>query len=155
MAGENDERILKCLVPGVSVVVGSVSDQGVPACCRAAAMRSTDDLQTATIFVPVATSQETMANVASNGRLAVVSTYPIEHLATQIKGTARSTRLARDDEREFVTKYLGGFMQVLNALGYPPRATNAVTYWPAYAIEMQVEQIFEQSPGPNAGKRLR
>ncbi len=102
MTSEIEGRILKSLAPGVSVVVGSVSAAGIPACCRAAAMRSTDNLRTATIFVPVATSQETMANVAETGRLAVVSTYPVEHLATQFKGTARSRGLASEDEREFV-----------------------------------------------------
>ena len=155
MAVETEERILKCLAPGVSVIVGSVSAEGVPACCRAAAMRSTDNLTTATIFVPVATSQETIANVAATKRIAVVSTYPIEHLATQMKGTVRRTRPAAEDERDFVKAYLDSFMAVLHQLGYPPRATNAVGYWPAHAIEMDVEQIFDQSPGPRAGARLR
>jgi hypothetical protein len=153
--GGIEERILKCLAPGVSVIVGSVSAEGVPACCRAAAMRSTDNLKTATIFVPVATSKETMANVAATRRLAVVSTYPIEHLATQLKGTVRGSRHASEDEREFVKAYLNSFMAVLQQLGYPARATNAFNYWPAHAIEMDVEQIFDQSPGPRAGARLR
>jgi hypothetical protein len=155
VASELEERILKSLAPGVSVIVGSVSAEGVPACCRAAAMRSTDNLKTATIFVPVATSQETIANVSATKRLAVVSTYPVEHLATQFKGTARRTRPASEDERDFVKAYLDSFMAVLQQLGYPARATNAVNYWPAHAIEMAVEQIFDQSPGPRAGARLR
>jgi len=27
--------------------------------------------------------------------------------------------------------------------------------WPAFAIEMKVDQIFDQTPGPKAGTRLR
>jgi hypothetical protein len=139
----------------MSVIVGSVDAQGTPACCRAVALRSSDGLATVTVFVPMATSRETMANVATTRRLAVVSTQPIEHCATQLKGIAESTRVAREDEQPFVRQHLGSFAAVLNSLGYPPRVTNAVVHWPAFAIEMRVDEIYEQSPGPKAGTRLR
>jgi hypothetical protein len=139
----------------MSVIVGSVDEQGRPACCRAVGLASNDNLATATVFVPMATSQETMANLAKTRRLAVVSTHPIEHCATQLKGIAERTRPARGDEESFVRQHLGGFAAVLHALGYPPRVTNAVVHWPSFAIEMRVEQIYEQSPGPKAGARLR
>jgi hypothetical protein len=139
----------------MSVLVGSVDAQGNPACCRAVALASSDNLETVTVFVPMATSQETMVNVATTRRLAVVGTQPIEHCATQLKGIAHATRIAREDEEPFVRQHLAGFMAVLNSLGYPPRVTNAVVHWPAYAIEMRVDQIYEQSPGPKAGTRLR
>ena len=155
MTDANEQRILRCLEPGMSVIVGSVDGQGIPACCRAVALRSSDGLATVTVFVPMATSRETMANVASTRRLAVVSTQPIEHCATQLKGVAESTRVAREDELPFVRQHLGSFAAVLNSLGYPPRVTNAVVHWPAFAIEMRVEEIYEQSPGPKAGTRLR
>jgi hypothetical protein len=150
-----NERLQKCVEPGVSVIVGSVDAQGNPACCRAVGLRSDDDLATVTVFVPVATSAETIANVASTKRLAVVTTHPISHCATQLKGVVERTRPARDDEEPFVVEHFGGFGGVLNAIGYPLRATRSVTHWPAFAIEMRVDEIYEQSPGPKAGTRLR
>jgi hypothetical protein len=103
----------------------------------------------------VATSQETIANVATTRRLAVVTTHPIDHCATQLKGIVENTRPAREDEEPFVREHLGSFTGVLNTIGYPPRVTKAVVYWPAVAVEMRVEEIYEQSPGPKAGTRLR
>ena len=44
---------------------------------------------------------------------------------------------------------------MLNTIGYPLRVTRSVTYWPAFALEMRVDEIYEQSPGPKAGTRLR
>ncbi len=150
-----DERLAKCIEPGVSVIVGSVDARGNPACCRAVGLRSRDDLATVTVFVPVATSAETMANVASTGRVAVVTTHPISHCATQLKGVVQATRTASDDEEDFVHDHFAGFGGVLNAIGYPARVTRSVVQWPAFALEMRVEEIYEQSPGPKAGTRLR
>jgi hypothetical protein len=149
------QRLLKSLEPGVSVIVGSVDAQGNPACCRAVGLRSDDELATATVFVPMATSRETIANVASTHRIAVVTTHPISHCATQLKGFVEQTRLARADEEPFVVAHLGGFGGVLNTIGYPPRLTRAVVHWPAFALEIRVDEIYEQSPGPKAGSRLR
>ena len=149
------ERLLKCVESGVSVIVGSVDAEGNPACCRAVGLRSEDDLATVTVFVPVATSVETIANVASTKRLAIVTTHPISHCATQLKGVVERTRPAREDEEPFVVEHFSGFGGVLNTIGYPLRTTRSITHWPAFAIEMRVDEIYEQSPGPKAGTRLR
>jgi hypothetical protein len=150
-----DDRLRKCIEPGVSVIVGSVDTEGNPSCCRAVGLRSDDELASVTVFVPMATSKETIANVAATGRLAVVTTHPISHCATQLKGVVEQTRLARDEEQSFVVAHLDGFGGVLNAIGYPLRVTRSVVHWPAFALEMRVEEIYEQSPGPKAGTRLR
>ena len=150
-----DERLSKGIAPGVSVIVGSVDALGNPACCRAVGLKSDDDLATVTVFVPTATGRQTVANVAATRRLAVVTTHPISHCATQLKGLVESTRLARAEEEPFVTSHFSSFGGVLNAIGYPPRLTRSVVCWPAFALEMRVEEIYEQSPGPKAGTRLR
>lgn len=150
-----DLRLEKCLEPGVSVIVGSVDVEGNPSCCRAVGLRTADGLATVTVFLPAATSKETMANLAATGRLAIVTTHPISHCATQLKGVVERTRAARDDEEPFIVEHFSGFGGVLNTIGYPLRVTRSVTHWPAFAIDMRVDEIYEQSPGPNAGTRLR
>jgi len=151
-----DERLQKGIEPGVSVIVGSVDADGNPACCRAVGLRSDDNnVERVTVFVPTSTGKETVENVAATKRLAVVTTHPISHCATQLKGRVEKTRLARDDEEAFIIQHFAGFGGVLNTIGYPPRLTKSVVRWPAYALEMHVEEIYEQSPGPKAGSRLR
>lgn len=150
-----DDRLHKSVEPGVSVIVGSVDTAGNPSCCRAVALRSNDDLATVTVFVPVATSNDTMANIAATKRLAIVTTHPISHCATQLKGVVERVRPASDDEESFIVEHFAGFGSVLNTIGYPRRVTRSVTHWPAFAVEVRVEEIYEQSPGPKAGTRLR
>jgi hypothetical protein len=150
-----NERLAKCVEPGVSVIVGSVDAAGNPSCCRAVGLKSDDGLATVTVFVPMATSADTMANLAATGRLAVVTTHPISHCATQLKGIVERTRQARDEEEPFIVAHFGGFGGVLNTIGYPLRVTRSIAHWPAFAVEMRVDEIYEQSPGPKAGTRLR
>jgi hypothetical protein len=148
-------RAHRCLEPGLSIIVGTVDAQGVPTTCRAVAVASDDGLETLTVYVPVATSHTTVQNLATTKRLAVAATHPLTNAATQLKGTAVETRLARDNECAHVRTRLEAFADVLESIGVPRRLTRSVAHWPAFAIHIRVEQIFEQTPGPNAGSPLR
>lgn len=144
----------RCLAPGTSVLLASVDPKGVPSCCRGIAIRSTDAMKTVTIYLPVATSGQTIANVASTRRLAVSVTHPIEHESVQLKGTTTEVRLARDEEQAFVESRLLDFAGVLAECGLPRKITRSIAHWPAFAIEMRVDQVFDQTPGPRAGSPM-
>ena len=148
-------RLERCLEQNVSLVLGSVDAHGQPCTCRALALGSGDELASVTVYVPVSTSRDTIANVASTGRLTIVATHPIDHYSIQLKGIAGTARLARDDEQEFVGRGFDGFAELLHTIGVPKRITNAVTRWPAFAIDMKVEEIYDQTPGPKAGTRMK
>ena len=139
----------------MSVLVGSVDARGMPSCCRAMALVSNDELVTATVYVPVATSQVTIANIANTHRIAVVSANPIDHSTIQLKGTVTGTRLARPDEEPVVRERAQAFGRSLEAIGLPGRVTGRVTHWPAFAIDLRVQEIYEQTPGPRAGTRIQ
>jgi hypothetical protein len=149
------QRVSRCLENNVSVVVGSVNGQGEPSTCRALALASEDGLSTVTVYVPVSTSRDTIANIATTRYLTVVATHPLDNHSVQLKGRAATARLAREDESGLIRRGFDGFAELLNGIGIPPRVTNAVTRWPAFAIEMQVEEIYDQTPGPKAGTRLK
>jgi hypothetical protein len=149
-------RVHRCLEPGLSIVVGAVDANGIPSCCRAYAIRSDDDLETLTIYLPVATSHDAIECLATTKRLAVGATHPMESSATQIKGTTIETRLAREeDEGAFVQRRLEAFADLLVGSGVPRRLTRSVAHWPAFAVTIRVAEIYEQTPGPKAGTRLR
>jgi hypothetical protein len=127
----------------------------MPSCCRAVAFTLTDDLGTATVYVPVATSHQTIQNVAATKRLAVNVSHPVDHHSVQFKGKTLDARLARDDEAPLIDSRVDAFADTLQTVGVPRRLAHSVAYWPAFALTMRVEQIFEQTPGPHAGSRLR
>ena len=139
---------------GCSVIVGSVDGDGAPATCRAVAIAADDELTRMTVYLPVATSHQTIANVATTHRLAVAASQTIDHTTVQFKGSIRGVRLAREEEAALIRSRLSQFADSLQIIGVPRSLTSRLVYWPAYAIEMNIEQIFDQTPGPRAGAQL-
>jgi hypothetical protein len=148
------ERLRLCLEGGNSVIIGTVDADGIPSCCRGIAVSTKDNFETVTVYVPVATAQETLANVATTRRIAVVMTEVLSHTSLQIKGVARGVRLAPASDEAFVRQRLHQFADTLDTIGQPRRITNRMTCWPAFAIDLTVEQVFDQTPGPKAGNCL-
>lgn len=148
------ERVRSCAEAGRSVIVGTTDANGQPSCCRAIAIATKNDFDSIIVYVPVATGQETVANIATTRRVAVAWSQPITHESLQIKGVTRGVRVASPAERPFVEQRLGELAEVLETLGLPRRLTLSVAHWPAFAIEISVDQVFDQTPGPQAGAAL-
>jgi hypothetical protein len=148
------ERLREAVEGGRSVFVGTSDADGVPSCCRGIAVTTKDDFETVTVYVPAATAQETMANLATTRRMAVCCSEPLSHRTIQIKGVTRGVKLAPPGDEMMVRQRWQEFEEVLDAIGLPRRVTHRIAHWPAFAIEMSVEQIFEQTPGPKAGVPL-
>jgi hypothetical protein len=148
------DRLRKCVRSGLSIIVATADTERVPSCCRGIAIKTNDEFETVTVYVPAATSHETMANVATTRRVAIVCAEPLSHETTQIKGVTRAVRLASQSEESFVRERRDAFAGVLASLGYPLHLATRITHWPAFAIDVSVEQVFDQTPGPNAGTAL-
>jgi hypothetical protein len=140
---------------GISVILGTADAACVPACCRGIALKLAPDFSRLIAYVPVATSRDVISNAASTRRAAVVVTRPIEHSSVQMKGTVETVRLAGDEEAPFVRQRLDDFADVLHAIGIPRRLTRSSTHWPAFAIELKIDDVFDQTPGPRAGVPIR
>ena len=148
------ETLRKFLEGGVSVIVGSVDAEGIPTCCRGIAIAAKDDYDTVTVYLPATTAQETVANVATTRRLAIACSKPLSHESLQIKGLTRGVRLAPKTDEAFVRQRLDEFAAVLDEIGLPMRVTRSLAHWPAFAIDVSVEQVFDQTPGPKAGTEI-
>jgi hypothetical protein len=140
---------------GSSVIVGTVDADGVPTCCRGICLAFRDDFDTVTVYVPAATGQETVANVATTRRVAISCTDPLSHESLQIKGLTRGVRLAPAADEAFVRDRLEAFAVVLDEIGLPRHVTRGLAHWPAFAIDVSVEQVFDQTPGPRAGEAMK
>ena len=150
-----DEAVLRQLGPGTSILVGTVDPSGWPSCCRGVAVVVAPDREGMTVYVPVATAAQTIANIASNGRVAVVSSEPVSHSTVQLKGRARGVRVAGEEEAEAVQAHFDRFMDVLDSIGLPRGISRTMSRWPAFAVDLAVEAIFEQTPGPRAGALVK
>ena len=148
------ERLRKCGESGMSVVVGTADSDRMPSCCRAIALTSNDGFETVTVYLPVATSLETIANLATTRRVAVTVSEIPSHESTQIKGLTRAVRLAPQSEHSFLQQRLEAFAGSLELIGLSPQIARGMSFWPAYAIDLSIEEVFDQTPGPKAGNSL-
>jgi hypothetical protein len=148
------EELVDFIARGVSVLVGTCDADSAPHAARAVGLQVHDDRRHATVYLPEVTAQHPVTNVAVNARVAVLVSQPVDHRSFQIKGSVIKVSPAQDDERARIEAYLTTFGRCLNSVGMPFELTHMLSHWPAIALELALEELFLQSPGPGAGQRL-
>lgn len=142
------------LESGVAVLVGTRDGKLKPACLRAMGARVDRGLFTLTLYVPQATAGRTLANLEDNGRIAVTFSRPVDHRSIQVKGECVEIRESEEGDREVQERYRIAYFEVLEALGLPRGSLRRIVWWPSVAVTMRIERLFEQTPGPSAGRSL-
>jgi hypothetical protein len=107
-----------------------------------------------TVYLPVATSETSLANLHDNGAIAVLLSQPLTHRTVQLKGRAEEIRPAREDEREAVLGFAAAFDAEVETIGLPPAVVRRRRRWPCHAVTFLVSEAWEQTPGPRAGEPL-
>ena len=139
---------------GISVIVGTRDARLRPDCVRGAGVRADPGAGTLTVFLPAATSERALANLADNGRIAVTITRAIDHRSLQVKGGSLEVRPSTADERREIERYLELLAVDWGHVGVPRQATRSMNHWPAFTVTLRCEALFEQTPGPGAGSPL-
>lgn len=137
-AGTRDER----LRPAHTFVIGAVVHP---------------DQETITFFVPESRSQRILSDLQNNGRVALAVGLAT-HEAYQLKGVYISPRPADAKERTVQEIYRSKLLSAMLQAGYPEQIARplvlGMAYQPAVAITFRAEEIFLQTPGPEAGKKI-
>ncbi len=148
------DELVDFVAQGASLLVGSCDAAQVPHAMRAMGLRIHDDRRHATVYLPEVTSRHTVTDVAVNPRVAVTASQPVDHKSFQMKGRVTKVSPATEAERAYVEGYLESYGRRLEAVGFPFDVVSMLSHWPAIALELQVEELFLQTPGPGAGQRL-
>lgn len=134
------------------MLVGTRDGSLRPAALRGAAVRVTADRSQLQIMMPAATSARTIANLRDNGRIAVTCSRPSTYRSIQIKGRCVDIHDTPASDRAWLESYLQSFSADLELVGLPAGVTGRVTVWPALTVTMSIESMFDQAPGPDAGR---
>jgi len=152
---------LKTFLEGpVSVLVGTRDSRLVPEITRAWGPRISEDRRSVSLCVPLATSRKTLDNLEANGEIAVTFSLPTNYQTFQLKG--RHAKAAEPDWTDLavVERHRDAFAAVNEPLGQSHQRVE--TFWRAEietsAVLVKIlfvpEQIFDQTPGPGAGRSL-
>jgi hypothetical protein len=107
-----------------------------------------------TVFVYEEAARELLVNLKKHPEIALDCELPTSHRACQVKGNYLSSRRAKQAERAEVERQAEGFVNDLVNIGIPRAMTDGWKAWPCMALEIEVKQLFEQTPGPGAGDPL-
>ena len=146
--------MLELLETGVSVVVGTRDATLMPECTRAWGIHVGKDHASVTIFLTEAISGKTLQNLQENGQVAISCTRPTDHIACQLKGRLREIRPTNQRDREQSKKWHREFMGELVAIGVPASVGEAWITEPALAVDIDVTDVFHQTPGPGTGEKV-
>jgi hypothetical protein len=145
---------------GGSLMVGTRDADLVPELMRAWGLRISRDRKSVSLCVASAGSARTLANLRDNGRVAVTCALPLNSNAIQLWGRCLGTSKATRQDLSAVGAHRDAFARMNESLGVPRPFIEAL--WqrelagsPAMVkIRFAAEQVFNQTPGPDAGSRL-
>jgi hypothetical protein len=149
-----DTELAAFLQEGVGIHIATRDAAMRPNGARAIAVRVEDDGMHLVVYVARVAANRLLADLEANGQAAVGFGRPIDDRACQVKGVLAGVRDATDDERTAVLAQWDGFLGSLEKIGIPRAATKTWVTWPAVAIRLRANALFNQTPGPGAGAPL-
>lgn len=135
-------------------MVGTRNESLMPECTRAWGMHVAADRVSMTLFLAETFAGKTLDNLRDNGMIAVTCTRPTDHITCQVKGLVRSIKPVTSAQRELSRRWHRNFTAELMAVGVSATLTEGWIVEPTVAVEIAVTDVFDQTPGPGAGKRL-
>ncbi len=150
-----DDESAALLESDVSLYVGTVDASGAPNADRAFALQVVEGGTRLRLSVP-ADAGALQANLATTGVVAVTGNEIVRNLAVQVKGRISGTlgpETAEDRARR--EHHVTAFSRVVHE--YMGTSYDIITRrMPREFVvfEMTIEEIYDQTPGPSAGKRL-
>jgi hypothetical protein len=140
---------------GVAATVATRDEDLKPAVTRAWGPQLADDGATLTLCIIAPPGSATRANLERKGPIAIGFSPPTIARAVQLKGRVLETREPGADELERAGRHLDAFCAEAEAIGFTRGLAPRLYDAPALlAVTASIEQVFDQTPGPAAGRRL-
>ena len=137
---------------GVSLLIGSRDATLRPASARGFGVAIEAESRTATVFLPSAASEATVNNLRDNGQIALTFSRGFDHRSLQAKGYILSIAESNEEQRRLQDRYFARFSEGLLFIGHQEQLLRRVRYSPSYALRFRIESLFDQTPGPGAGR---
>ncbi|HYD10320.1 MAG TPA: pyridoxamine 5'-phosphate oxidase family protein [Acidimicrobiales bacterium] len=146
---------IKMLESPVSTVVGTVDATGMPHASRAWGTWVLDGGRRMRFLVPAADTR-TAENVRATGLVAFTGTVVNTLRSVQVKGrNGVVDGPATGDDRVLHERYSNAFFQAVHESdGMDVVALRNLLPDALVAVEFEVEEVFDQTPGPTAGAKL-
>jgi hypothetical protein len=151
-------KVIRFLEDRASIgFAASRDDNLVPRGHRVSGWQTDSTGRTITVFVPASWTAGLVEALRTNGRIAITLEEVGTHETYQIKGRYLNDRPVRQEEVEIANRARDRFVRALLAL-FPGEQVGTMLGpsipAPSLAVAVEVQEVFLQTPGPSAGRRI-
>lgn len=147
------EDLVEFIESGVSVQVGTRDAALRPEAARGVGCVVHHDRRTLSLLLNEATATRTVANIAAGSWVSLTFSRPVDHRTVQIKGPA-TVRAGTEVDRAVAERYLAAYTEALYVVGVSRAVVRRLRVAPCAVAEVEVAELYTQTPGPEAGQRL-
>jgi hypothetical protein len=148
------EEIVEFVESGVSVLVGSRNAEMRPECIRGFGATVSKDRSRLAVYLTAELATRMRADLEENGRVAIAFSRFVDHKTLQLKGRVVALRAGTPDDHAAQQRYIAAFGEHLSIAGLPRSILRRVRLGTLLVVDLDVEEIYLQTPGPDAGRRL-
>lgn len=148
------ESLAAFLQDGVGIHIGTRNARLEPNGARALSVKVEDDGTHILVFMASSAVDRILPDLKDNGQAAVVFGRPTDERSVQVKGVFAGSRAIRPKERAAARAQWDAFLGNLEHIGIPRASMQRWDDVPKVAIRIKTTAVFEQTPGPDAGKAL-
>jgi hypothetical protein len=143
--------VMSILEPGTSLIVGTVGADGEPRATRAFALTIVDD-ETNRVRVVLSADDPVAVDHLHTGAISVTAADVRTLRSVQLKGRLTLVEPPTEHDRALVQDHSERFFEsVYETDGHARDLVQRMLAISLISVEMVVEQLFDQSPGPGAG----
>jgi len=154
-AAELDTAVVEFIHGGVAVGVATRDDDLRPEFARGWGPEVSADGRSVTLCVAAPEGSRMRANLEQNGAVAVGFSPPTIARAVQLKGVATVVGEPDAADLERVERHLRSFVAEAERIGAPPELARRMFVGAGLvAVQFSIDEVFDQTPGPTAGRRL-
>lgn len=155
-SGVSIPGILLDFLSRATVAVAATRDHNlVPRVRYGCGWRAEPGAQVLRIMVQQSHCDGLVEALADNGEFAVTIEEIGPHETYQFKGQVVDTEPCNATDIEFVSQARERFVQAVRRIyDIPEAGIRAYFQWPGLTVRLKVREIFVQTPGPGAGRRL-
>lgn len=140
---------------GVAVAVATRDDLLRPELARGWGPEVAADGRSLRLLVPAPVGSRMRANLEGNGAVAIGFSPPTIARALQVKGTATLVGEPEVKDLECAERHFVAFEAETGMIGAPAHVPGRMFARSGLIVlALQVDEVFDQTPGPTAGRRL-
>lgn len=155
MAIELNELIKEVLNAPAFGFIGTIDDSNQPVMTRIFGFKNDEPLTTITVYTFKKDAQRVVTHLSEQSKISVTTSDATNFKTIQFKGTYKSHYDVPENEMHFVRDSNIKQIEILKFMGISKEVFANWKYEPTLAIEVEINEIFDQTPRINTGNKIR